>query len=286
MLFSVVIPTCDRPDLLRLCLDALAPGAQALREPFETIVSDDGTRPVEALIKDAYPWARWVQGPRRGPAANRNNGAALARGDWLAFTDDDCLPAPGWLESYRLAIAAQGGAAAAFEGAIHPQGDVDKDLAECPVNLTGGCFWSANICVRRGLFTELGGFDETFRIAAHEDQDLFIRVKKRTAVPFVKDAGVSHPVRYQRLWKSLKEMRMRSLNWLHFAETHAEDLGYRNGFGIIAGGYWSQLTAAYDAAKKGYPKQTLRAVAMLVYGMPFLAAHLARTRVGSKSSST
>jgi GT2 family glycosyltransferase len=277
MLFSIVIPTCDRPDLLGLCLDALAPGAQTFGEAFETIVTDDGTVSVEALIRERYPWARWVEGPRSGPAANRNHGAAQATGDWLVFTDDDCLPRADWLDHYGRAIRANP-EARAFEGSIHPRGDLNRDLAECPVNLTGECFWSANICVSRTLFGELDGFDERFQIAAHEDQDLFLRLKPRTAVPFVKDAAVFHPVRYRTLWQSLRDLDKRSLNWLMFAKAHSDELDYHSDLGIIAAASMSQFRAAYQALKSGYPRQVIRALVTLVYGVPLVAWRLAVTR--------
>jgi GT2 family glycosyltransferase len=273
MLFSVVIPTCNRPELLELCLGALAPGIQTLKEEFEVIVTDDGSDSVKTLIQNSYPWAHWVKGPRRGPAANRNNGAARARGDWLVFTDDDCLPQANWLEHYQRAIWGNSDARA-FEGSIHPRGDLNRDLAECPVNLTGNCFWSANICVSGKLFALLAGFDERFPIAAHEDQDLFLRLKPHTTVPFVKDAVVFHPVRYRKLSQSLRDLNARSLSWLTFAKTHSKELDYDGNLGIIAAGSMSQIRAAYQAVKCGYPKQLVRAVALLLYGMPLVAWHL------------
>src|SRR3954454_19452887 len=103
---SVVIPTCDRLGLLRSCLDALKPGTQSYGGEFETIVTDDGREPVGEFLAANYPWVKWVRGPRLGPAANRNHGAALAQGEWLLFTDDDCTPTLGWLQHYTQAIAA------------------------------------------------------------------------------------------------------------------------------------------------------------------------------------
>ena len=50
---------------------------------YEIIVADDGrTSTAEAMIHQRFPWVRWVQGPGIGPAANRNAGAAVARGVW------------------------------------------------------------------------------------------------------------------------------------------------------------------------------------------------------------
>jgi len=105
-LISVVIPTCDRPETLRVVMDRLAPGAQRLdAAQYEIIVSDDGRRiPAAQTLGASHPWARVVQGPRRGPAANRNAGAAAARGDWIAFTDDDTEPSAHWLSAFVAAI--------------------------------------------------------------------------------------------------------------------------------------------------------------------------------------
>jgi glycosyltransferase involved in cell wall biosynthesis len=95
-LFSVIIPTYHRNDLLAKCLDCLAPGVQTLpADQYEVIVSDDGYESTaQEMIQQNYPWVKWVAGFRKGPAANRNNGAKYATGEWLAFTDDDCLPDP------------------------------------------------------------------------------------------------------------------------------------------------------------------------------------------------
>jgi glycosyltransferase involved in cell wall biosynthesis len=135
MLFSVVIPTRHRNDLLAKCLDRLAPGNQTTSATYEVIVTDDGAdSTAEAMIQQQYAWAKWVAGPRQGPAANRNNGASYAQGDWLVFTDDDCLPEPNWLETYAEAIATYP-QIRAFEGSILPMGDLEvKILADCPVN--------------------------------------------------------------------------------------------------------------------------------------------------------
>jgi glycosyltransferase involved in cell wall biosynthesis len=107
--FSVIIPTYHRNDLLAKCLDCLADGIQTLPfEQYKVIVTDDGSETTaEEMIRECYPWVQWVAGPHKGPAANRNNGAKYAKGKWLAFTDDDCLPDPQWLETYAEATVAE-----------------------------------------------------------------------------------------------------------------------------------------------------------------------------------
>lgn len=99
-LVSVVIPTRDRPDSLACCLEALA--AQTMPTgSFEVIVVDDGS--LQPLVIDASRWAgRYplvsIHQRNTGPAGARSRGVVAARGELLAFTDDDCLPTPQWLE--------------------------------------------------------------------------------------------------------------------------------------------------------------------------------------------
>ena len=199
MLLSVVVPTCHRNDLLARCLDALAPVvAMGVNESTkaEVVVTDDGSRSTaEALVAERYPWARWVAGPRRGPASNRNHGARQARGEWAIFVDDDCIPDPGFLPAYADAIASDP-ACNVFEGRTY----VDRPrrtLAEsAPINETGGCLWSCNFAIRRTLFESMGGFDECFPHAAMEDVEFRLRLKQRSeAFRFVRDAAVCHPWR-------------------------------------------------------------------------------------------
>jgi glycosyltransferase involved in cell wall biosynthesis len=98
-LFSIIVPTYNRPHQLRRCLDALA--AQDFDpESFEVIVADDGSRtplrrvvaPFSGLIRISL-----IEGRHAGRSAACNAGARAAQGACLAFTDDDCLPAPDWL---------------------------------------------------------------------------------------------------------------------------------------------------------------------------------------------
>src|SRR5262245_42931178 len=94
---SVVIPTLDRPGPLTACLTALAAGFPA---DAETIVVSDGGRsdpgPVVAPFAESLR-LRLLGIEHAGPAAARNRGLEAARGEIVAFTDDDCRPQPGWL---------------------------------------------------------------------------------------------------------------------------------------------------------------------------------------------
>jgi len=199
VMFSVVIPTCHRNDDLAKCLDRLAPGVQTLPfDQYEVIVSDDGrSTTAKSLVRERFPWAWWLQGPCRGPAANRNNGAKVATGEWLVFTDDDCLPADGFLAAYQA--KAIGGGCEVLEGKTSPVGVRTRVDMECPINETGGYLWSCNFAIRKGLFSELGGFDPAFPSAAMEDVDLRFRLLKAgNTISFVPGSVVLHPWRKKR----------------------------------------------------------------------------------------
>jgi GT2 family glycosyltransferase len=194
---SVVIPTRDRVDLLRRTLDLLAPGAQTLgADAYEVIVSDDA-RPLSAAaaLAGSHPWVRVVDGPARGPAANRNAGAHAARNPWIAFTDDDTEPHRDWLQALAGAIAE---GTAVYEGRTTCDGGFGSPLFHAPVNETGGRLWSCNFMVAAALFRQVGGFDEAFRFPHMEDTDLRVRLESAGARrAFIAGAVVNHPPRRQ-----------------------------------------------------------------------------------------
>ena len=264
---SVVIPTRHRPDLLARCLDRLAPGAQSLSvDHYEVIVTDDSDDDrTRRLLTERYPWCRYTPGPRRGPAANRNRGASLAWGRWLAFTDDDCVPDVDWLEQLRSAGA---GCARALEGAVHPLGDTGTDLADCPVNLKGGCFWSANIAVDRELFGRVGGFDGSYPLAAHEDVDLRFSLEPLTEIRFVPDAIVRHPVRHQDLFFLLRQVPSRSAAWAHHVRKHRERLGFSklSVYAIVI--YREHFANLRRHVKQRRWRSAALSMVMLLYGVP------------------
>ena len=196
---SVVVPTCNRNDALAQCLDLLAPGVQTLPAgDYEVIVTDDGSHDsAQTMVREQYPWARWTRGPKRGPAANRNGGAAQARGEFLAFTDDDCLPTATWLQGYADAIASE---IEVYEGVTDVTGPLRAPFVVAPVNHQGGVLWSCNMMVSRRLFDEMGGFDEGFPHASDEDTDFRERVKAvGQAMRLVPAALIYHPP-VRRVW--------------------------------------------------------------------------------------
>lgn len=222
MLFSIVIPTYKRPALLRECLNCLStyfePTEKCQFGPeLEVIVTDDHNDvELHDQLNVTYPWCRFLNGPQRGPAANRNHGANYAVAEWIVFTDDDCLPQPGWLEAY----AASASACEVMEGRTSALGEPRRVDEECPINETGGFLWSCNFAIKRDIFNAIGGFDEFFPAPCMEDVELRIRLKKLGyKALFVPNAVVFHPWRIR---KGLSHVKAHALSVGRFTELHSE----------------------------------------------------------------
>ncbi len=221
-MISIVIPTCNRADMLSDCIDKFSYSVQQLnKDAYEVIITDDSSDDkTRLLLEEKYPDIRYVKGPRKGPASNRNNGAGFASGEWIMFIDDDCIPSDKIVKSYLDAIGQNPGIEV-FEGLIDADRPKKHLLEESPLNLTGGYMWSCNIMLSKNVFKSLGGFDENFPFAAMEDVDLRVRVQKiNKKFVFVKDASVIHPWRFQDKLIQMTEKRGKSEDY--FYKKHPE----------------------------------------------------------------
>lgn len=196
--FSFVVPTFERPDDLKKCLESLSHENQMGAPPFEIIVTDDSKSDnSRELVENNFSNVKWGRGKQNGPAGNRNAGVRRAKGVWIIFIDDDCIADKGFLNAYSKAIKDNPNAIL-FEGKIYPDRP-RKTWAECcPENSHGDMFWTSNLCVKKEVFKKVGGFDERFRVA-YEDIDFAYRVNL-LGLPsmFVSEASVCHP------WRTLK----------------------------------------------------------------------------------
>ena len=224
-LFSVVIPTYERPDDLEKCLDSLSNENQSDAPSYELIVTDDSRSDLcRILVEKQFPQVSWGKGKQNGPAGNRNAGVDRAQGEWIVFIDDDCIAQPGYLSAYAATIKTNP-SLGALEGRIFPDRPRKTWAEGCPANETGGMFWTSNLCVKKSLFLELGGLDERFEVA-FEDVDFAHRLAKAAVTTtFVHAAAACHPWRGLRSggknWKR-KGYELESLAL--FLEKHPEAL--------------------------------------------------------------
>jgi glycosyltransferase involved in cell wall biosynthesis len=202
-LISVVVPTKGRLSSLEGCLEALRK-ADFEREQFEVLVANDhGGEQVESLVASFADelQAAIVRPQCAGPSAARNAGAAAARGAYVAFTDDDCEPAPSWLPALERSLEENPGAAVGGRvengmpqnlGAVATQVVVDALHAHFNQDPRSPRFFaSSNVAFPADAFRSIGGFDEGFRYA--EDREVCERWV-RTGHRFVSapDAVVIH----------------------------------------------------------------------------------------------
>ena len=197
--FSVIVPCYERPEDLRKCLQSLSLENQKDAPKYEIIVTDDSRSDrCRKVVELEFPNASWKAGKMKGPAGNRNAGAARAMGEWIIFIDDDCIAQTSYISSYYKAIN-QNPSIGVLEGRIFPDRERQTWAEACPANETGGLFWTSNLCVKKNIFDELGGLDEQFEVA-YEDVD-FARRLRDGDIPslFVYEAAVCHP------WRSVRE---------------------------------------------------------------------------------
>jgi glycosyltransferase involved in cell wall biosynthesis len=179
---SVVISTFDRPAALQRLLEALASQRLPGDAQSEVVVVDDGSGPPTGELLESWRM-RGAQRPfsltalrhaaRRGPAAGRNSGWRAASGRLVAFTDDDCLPTPGWLAA--LLQAAEVDPRGFVQGRTLPEpGHLDPRallVRTQQITRLGPWFETCNIAYPRRALVELGGFDEALGMGG-EDTEL------------------------------------------------------------------------------------------------------------------
>jgi glycosyltransferase involved in cell wall biosynthesis len=183
---TVVIPTHNRPQWLRRAVDSVL--AQAFRE-LEIIVVDDGSNPAVrfAGIEDAR--LQVVRHERsRGAAAARNTGIAAARGEFIAFLDDDDYWLPAKLQRQLVAI---GGAAAILCAATRESdGRLDRVFSGNEIRIDdvrrGFVFGAgtSTVLVRADVMRRLL-FDET--LPCNQDWDLMMRLVEVGRVRYLRD---------------------------------------------------------------------------------------------------
>lgn len=196
MLLTIIIPTFERTQLLAQCLELLGPQVAKHAQAVEVLICDDGSsEETRAMIAARFPGVNWLRGPKRGPAANRNAGAKIARGTWLAFLDDDCLPSETYLQAYLEAVSQAAGEPVALEGPTF-RPTPRSLLWEAPQNPEGGILISCNFAIPKILFTELGGFDERFPTSAFEDTEFYARFRASGySIQFISKGFVRHLLR-------------------------------------------------------------------------------------------
>ncbi|MCL2933167.1 MAG: glycosyltransferase [Trichodesmium sp. MAG_R03] len=187
MFFSIIIPTYNRLGILEKCLRALE--SQTYEQPitqYEVIVVDDGS------TDDTIPWLKanatefphlqlWPQS-HQGPAAARNLGIEVARGNFIIFIDSDLVVKDNFLQAHANTLIKYGEKSNRIftYGRVINTCNFDFPTLE-PYKLTdfsAAFFATGNVAIARHWLIEAGLFDTDFQEYGWEDLELGIRLKK------------------------------------------------------------------------------------------------------------
>jgi glycosyltransferase involved in cell wall biosynthesis len=189
---TVVIPTYNRCDVLKKCVEALS--AQTLPpDAFEVIISDDGStdgtgRYIESLDRNTLPRVRCLRQPNTGANAARNNAVRHAGGRLLLFINDDTIATPRMLEEHCRTHAQYPSEALGVLGRVTISPDVPASIfaklhLDASFEMWKGrrrldwrAFYTCNVSVKRSYLLKYGLFDEGLRY--HEDVELSERLSR------------------------------------------------------------------------------------------------------------
>lgn len=199
MLFSVVIPTYNRADLLREALDSVL--AQEFKE-FEVIVVDDGsTDDTESVVRSYGKRIQFLQQQNSGPGAARNLGIKQARGKFVTFLDSDDLWFPWTLKCHYDVITDNpeasfiAGRSVRFSNlsdlnAVRRESSIDVCLYSDYLATSSESTWilPGSVAIKRDLLLKVGGLAPQ-RMNA-EDSDLWLKLGTAPAFALIESPPI------------------------------------------------------------------------------------------------
>jgi glycosyltransferase involved in cell wall biosynthesis len=285
---SVIVPTCDRPALLREALASIrALEGSDLR--LEILVGDNGFASETRLIVNEFS-AIYLKASIRGPSAARNVGLRAATGEYLAFLDDDDVWLPGNIRPHMALLDSHPELDAVIGQVVY----TDLDLVPLSAPEPKGAVGDGNELLRRmlsgffpqigttltriGVREEIGEFDEA--LIGGEDLDWLLRIARKHRLGFIATPSIFFRCRPLGSYDALQRKRVgydrrvffrHSLpEWriwrspLDFSKAYAGTLGHFYGYFV---------GAAVERAERGHRCAALRAIASAVSIFPLRGAY-------------
>lgn len=197
---SVVIPAYNSEKTIEETLNAVLD--QDFDGPYEVIVVDDGSsdKTVEIAKEKSV---NLITQEKSGPAKARNNGWKTSKGSTIVFTDSDCVPVKQWLKTITKPFSdpTVGGVGGEYQ-TKNPEKIIARFIGEeiayrhskmgRYINAVG----TYSTAFRKAALEEVGGFDESFKMASGEDTDISFKIiKAGYKLVYEPEAIVMHPHR-------------------------------------------------------------------------------------------
>jgi cellulose synthase/poly-beta-1,6-N-acetylglucosamine synthase-like glycosyltransferase len=209
---SVMVSTRNRSEKLRLFLDAMKANALSEVAPIEVLVIDNNSSDATKQVVERYtslgkPVFRYLLQTEPGKSRALNAALREARGEIIAFTDDDCIPSPGWIKNILnefesdAQLSVLGGRVELYDKEDVHQAVVLSNHRTLVTDICDICtrpiIIGANMAFRKSVLKAIQGFDPLLgpgtACRAAEDIDLIYRsVKKKYKVVYSPTAIVLH----------------------------------------------------------------------------------------------
>jgi glycosyltransferase involved in cell wall biosynthesis len=256
---SAVIPAYNYGRYLGRAIESVL--AQT-RPVDEVIVIDDGSTDDTAAVAASFGQrVRYIYKENRGLSAARNTGIRAAQGDWLAFLDaDDCWRADKiqlQMESVErnpdCALVYTSSSTFTLDGVTNSYRAIDPSLIWPTLRYQNCISGGSGVMVRKDVFLELDGFDET--LTACEDWDMWVRIGRKYKFSLVQEPVTAVMVAHASM--SSDHVRMLTNTERILEKTLLADLRGLDRW-IWRRKIWaSQMFAASISARKGNSGQAL-----------------------------
>ena len=199
-MFSIVIPTYNRRDLLERCLSSLL-NQDYPRNKYEIIVVDDcskdNTKELVKKLQLKNKNIRYIRHEKnKGVAAARNTGIKNSKYDSLIFIDDDCITLNNYLKKLDSIIKNKKISCLVGEISLNYNNTITKTIhLNFKQSITNNKYlYTSNLFVRKKVFNKIGLFDEKLRRGG--DTEFDYRVNKYFKIYYNKDLIVKHNHKY------------------------------------------------------------------------------------------
>jgi glycosyltransferase involved in cell wall biosynthesis len=284
---SVIVPTCDRPSLLREALTSI----RALEGPdltFEILVGDNGIAPETSTVAEEFG-AIYLKASTRGASAARNVGLRAATGEYLAFLDDDDVWLPGNVRP-QLALLETDSTLDAVIGQVlyadsylvptgSPWPDRPGEGDQLLRKMLSGFFPQIGTTLARiSVREKIGKFDET--LIGGEDLDWLLRLAREHRLGFVAAPCILCRARPAGSYDALQRKRISYDRRVFFRHALPEwriwrsPLDFSKAYsGTLMHFYTYFVDAAVARAERGERQETLRAIATAFGVFPLRGAY-------------